>query len=256
MTYKEDQSTQDVELRAPLRVAHAEVTARLAAERQRIADIKAASARPFGAGPEIVDVAPARGTVERFTPRETVNRGGRTVVQRSGWRGHDALRVSDAFDVMEAQAARRFAAEEKKRALKDPASKARMFVPPFSKAQLIAGRDYAALSERVASAGVRCSSVEALGAGGQGSFIDAVIRDVRHLDAMLASIGDVVVLAPVRKGRARRVIRARALVDQVCIANRTLSDVLLAAGWTSQQGSRDALRTGLCQALDRMYRAI
>ena len=44
-------------------VLHGEV------ERAALAEMKAASARPFGCGPEIVGVAPARGTVERFSPR-------------------------------------------------------------------------------------------------------------------------------------------------------------------------------------------
>ena len=222
-----------------------EVAGELAAESARIAAIKSAAQRPFGSGPEIVDVAPARGPVAQFQPRETVRRNGKTVVQRSGWRGHDAVRRADAFDVMEAQAQRR---------AKVDGTLPKGYRPLFSTGQLVAGRDYAALAERVAASGVKCSSIEALGAGsgGQGSWIDAVLADGRRMAVIRGRIGDVSVLAPKNAGGKRAVIWAQDLVDRVCIADQTLSEVLKACGWSVKGDMRSVLRDGLCAALNRM----
>ncbi|WP_322889322.1 MULTISPECIES: hypothetical protein [unclassified Yoonia] len=215
----------------------------LADEVDRIAQIKARSARPDGCGPEIVDVAPARGPVQRFQPREVVmTEAGNVRVTRSGHNGHDALRRGDAFDVMMEKA--------RGRAGKD--------APPlFTAGQISAGRDYAALHERCAAAGVRCSSVEALGGGGgQGSFIDAVIRDSRRLAALDRSVGNEVVLSPrgaqAQADRGRRVVRASDLVLAVCVENLTISQTLNRYGWPRTPAAVKAARTGLCAALDRM----
>ena len=241
----EARAPQDMGKRCDDRLGLDEVTDLLRAEAARIAGIKAAASRPFGAGAEIVDVAPARGAVEQFQPRETVQRNGKTVVQRSGWRGQAALRRADAFDVMEAQAQRRAKVEGKL---------PKGYRPLFSTGQLVAARDYAALAERVAASGVKCSSIEALGAGsgGQGSWIDAVLADGRRMAAIRGRIGDVCVLAPKNAGGKRAVISAIDLVDRTCIAGQTLSEVLKAYGWSVKGDMRSVLREGLCAALDRM----
>lgn len=215
---------------------------RLQQEADRIARMKADAARPDGCGSEIVDVAPGRGAVRRFQPREVVRTsGGQLRVTRAGHNGHDALARADAFDVMQQQSARR-----KKDA---PAL--------FTAGQIGAGRDYAALYERCASAGVRCSSVEAMGgAGGQGSFIDAVIRDSRRLAALDRAIGSSVVLSPrgaqAHADRGRRVMRASDLVIGVCVQGQTVSQLLQKFGWVRSPSVRKKTTAALCAALDRM----
>lgn len=215
---------------------------RLAAEAARLQEIKARAMRPDGCGDEIVEMAPARGPVRQFQPRETVRTpSGQLRVARAGHNGRDALARADAFDVMQQQSSRR-----KKDA---PA----LFTP----GQISAGRDYAALYERCASAGVRCSSIEAMaGAGGQGSFIDAVIRDSRRLAALDRAIGNDVVLSPrnaqAHADRGRRVMRASDLVVGVCVQGYTISQMLQKFGWARSPVVRKKTTDALCAALDRM----
>lgn len=216
---------------------------RLIAEAERIAKIREASARPFGCGPEIVDVAPARGPVQRFQPREAViTAKGQVRVMRSGYKGHDALRRADAFDVMMTQSRRR-----------KPDGPAL-----FTAGQISAGRDYAALYERCAAAGVRCSSVEAQGGGscGQGSFIDAVIRDSRRLTALQMAIGTEVVLSPrnaqAHSDRGRRLVRIQDVVFGVCVTGQTVRQLLQSNGWSGSTALAKKTMAALCAALDRM----
>lgn len=215
---------------------------RLAREAARLDRIKSNAARPDGCGPEIVDVAPARGPVQRFQPREAVvTQNGQVRVARAGYMGFDALRRADAFDVMQQQASRR--AKDTK--------------PLFTARQIAAGRDYAALYERVQSAGVRCSSIESLGGnGGQGSFIDAVIRVGRRLAALDGAIGVDVVLSPrgaqAHADRGRRVIRANDLVIGICVGGKTVSQLLQSFGWSRSPTARNKITGALCCALDRM----
>lgn len=222
-----------------------EVLTLLQSEAARIAALKARAARPFGAGAEIVDMAPARGPVAQFQPREAVNRGGKTMTVRAGWRGQDALRRADAFDVMEAQAQRRAKVDGKL---------PKGYRPLFTTGQLVAARDYAALAERVEASGVKCSSIEAMGAGsgGQGSWIDAVLADAQQVAVIRARIGSVSVLVPKNAGGKRAIVWAQDLVDRVCIAEQTLSEVLRAYGWGRNKVVAAALSDGLAKALDRM----
>lgn len=215
---------------------------RLAQEADRLAGIKSASRRPDGCGPEIVDCAPARGPVQRFQPREAViTPAGHVRVASAGFMGFDALRRADAFDVMQQKARGR----------------ATDTAPLFTVGQVAAGRDYAALYERCASAGVRCSSVESLGGGGgQGSFIDAVIRDSRRLAALDRAIGNAVVLSPrgaqAHADRGRRVIRAGDLVIGVCIKEQTVRELLQVFGWSKSTINANKIMVTLRSALDRM----
>lgn len=214
---------------------------RLAGEADRIARIKADAARPDGCGSEIVDVAPGRGPVRRFQPREAVRTAsGQVRVARAGHNGNDALARADAFDVMQQQSSRR---------KKDAGA---LFTP----GQISAGRDYAALYERCASAGVRCSSVEATGGGGQGSWIDAVIRDSRRLAALDRAIGSAVVLSPrdaqAHADRGRKIMRTSDLVAGVCVEGRTISQMLQSFGWCRSPFIRKKTMGALCAALDRM----
>lgn len=229
---------------------------------QRLAESDAAcvavldAARPpETCGPEM-PVAPGRGPMQRFTPRrmEATGTGG-FVRRHDGFEGRDAARVCDAFDEMERQASNRHAATRTRAEAegRDPPA----FVAPFNPGQVSIGRAYAALSERVACAGVSCSSFEGRvsSGGGRGDREAAIFRDFQQLRAMHRRIGDGLA-KEVRRirpgGLKRRAIRVRVLVDMVCLGGQTLEGVLKAHGWAVDQKSRNALRLSLCAALDRM----
>lgn len=156
-----------------------------------------------------------------------------------GYKGKGAVRVADVWDVMSDQSGRAGGG-----AL-------------FTVGQVEIARAYAAVTERVASGGVKLSS---LGAGGGGvaarDFMDLYAADCELLRMMHRRIGAGVSLhvrrvRPSERG-SRWNIRDRALVDMVCLGGRTLGDVLQAHGWAVYDGSRRAARAALCGALDRM----
>lgn len=212
----------------------------------RVEVVKSSGLAPSGVGDRIVPCAPARGPVERFTPREVVRTdAGNFRTVRNGHCGFDAIRRADAFDVMETQAARRSKARNK------------AHTPLFSVAQMLAGREYGALSEKHSAAGARCSSLEATHRGsGGGSYIDALVAEGRRLDRMRVAIGDGWAMEPRRAaphGDVRRAIRVRKLVDLVCIGGATITDVLVRHGWQPNGRVREELRLALCAALDRMH---
>lgn len=212
----------------------------------RVELVKCSGAAPTGCGPDVVQVAPARGPVERFTPREVIKtEAGNFRAVRTGWRGHDAMRRADAFDVMQAQATRRARARSKEpRAI-------------FTTAQVEAGRAYGHLAERHDARGARCSSVEGASRGtGGGSYIDAVVAEGQRLSRMRAAIGDgwaVEIKRVSPHGDRRRAIRVRTLVDMVCIEGKTLAHVLERFGWNRSVAYLEPLRVELCAALDRLH---
>lgn len=218
-----------------------ESLARAAAEAERYAAVLAQAAVPEACGPEI-PAAPGRGKVEAFRPVEMV-RGSTVRFRDAGWMGRRALRCRDAFDEMADQAAR-------------AGGKLELFTP----GQIGAGRDYAALVERVAAAGVKCSAVDSTGGGGGGTgWIEAVIRDVRRLEALQSRIGDGTALAvrrvrpSARGGPDRQNIRTRAIVELVCVGGLTVAEVLERHGWHPKTAkNRAAVIWALRQALDRM----
>jgi hypothetical protein len=198
---------------------------------------------PESCGPEI-PVAPGRGPMVRFTPREVVRTdAGNYVSRKSGYLGRDAARVADAFDRMELQARRAHRGDGD-------------FVPLFSPGQIAAGRDYAALTEKVDCSGLKCSSLEAqrVSSSGGGDREEAVLADIQRLRALQARIGNGLAkeLRRFRPSDKRRAIFVRALVDQVCLGDKTLGQVLEAHGWGSNQKSREAIAAALSGALDRM----
>ena len=219
-----------------------------AAERARGAEMLSRAAPPVECGPRI-PVAPARGPMITFTPREVVKTdAGNYRSVPTGHKGRKAARVADAFDNMT-----RDAIKAHMRLGGDDAS----FVPPFSVGQIEAGREYAALVERVASSGLGCASLEAAGRGGSGGegVQAAVFRDIERLRFLRARIGNGLA-KEVRRfrpdGDKRRVILARGLVDQVCVEGLSLEAVLKRHGWGINTRCREALRAALCSALDRM----
>jgi hypothetical protein len=114
-------------------------------------------------------------------------------------------------------------------------------------AQVEAGRAYAALAERVASEGVRCTSIEAVGGGGGGGrdWMDGVLQRSRRLDRMRAAIRDV------RDGQAAGAVRD--LVDSVCLQGRTVGDAMVARGRSAAWRDRAQAMAALCEALDRVH---
>lgn len=213
-----------------------------------VARLSARAMPPPLVSPEII-AAPARGYVEIQRPTEVVMTPSGPRVRSASVDGFHPVRVEDALDGMDREA-------RKARASNAGAPKADM----FTGLQRDTARAYATLHERVQSAGIRCSSVEALGAGGSGggSFIDAVIADSARLRQMQAAIGTGLVLIPrnaqAHADRGRSAIKVRALVDKVCIHGKSLSAVLEANGWGRWGGNRAVLRKAFCEALDRMQR--
>lgn len=247
--------------------------ATLSEEAERIAAIKARAEPPLSCGPDII-AAPARGPMQVFVPREmVVTDAGNLVSRRAGYLGRDGARVADAFDLMTMNALKAhpkvIAAAERdhdKRAVY-PQPKGRQprpfrapaFVPPFTHGQVSAARDYVALTERCASSGMSCASLEAVGRGsGGGDREAAIFRDISRLRVLHRRIGDGLAKEvrrhrPSATGGKRSAIRVRTLVDQVCLGNMTLDEVLRRHGWTSKNETvRADLRKALCKALDRM----
>jgi hypothetical protein len=215
---------------------------RVAQMDQRVAVMKAAATPTPIASPVIIP-APARGPTKVVQMCETVATENGPRVRRTTVDGFHPVQASDAFDQMELQARRRDAQGK----------------PLFTRHQVDAGRAYAALDERCASEGVRCSSVEAGRGGvpgGQRDWIDGVIQRSDALARMHAAIGDGVALSPrgaeAHADRGRQVVRARDLVDAVCIHGKTLSQVLKAKGWHPDGRTLPVARAALCAALDRM----
>lgn len=187
---------------------------------------------PRGASPEI-PAAIARGPQRVLRLHEVSHDG--AAVRPATVAGRHPVALADAFDIMADQARRRGGRSA------------------FTVVQVATGRLYAALAERLDAAGVRCSSVEALGGrGGGGEWIDAVIADSRSLEAMRAAVGAGVALDPRRARAGARRISDRALVDAVCLDGLTLGAVLRRFGWSANRQSREALVVALASALDRM----
>lgn len=218
---------------------------RIAAQDAAVARLKARAVPPRLVSPEIV-AAPARGFVEVQRPSEVVLTPSGPRVRAASVDGFHPVRAEDALDAMNR--------EGRKAAV----GKSELFTP----LHLDTARAYATLFERVACAGVRCSSVEALGAGGSGSgsFIDALIADHDRLRLMQGAIGEGLVLIPrnaqAHADRPRSAVPVRVLVDRVVLHGKSLSAVLHQCGWGRKAGHRDILRMALCSALNRMQRVV
>lgn len=229
-------------------------------EAWRIGEVRAMGAVPDNVGP--VPEAPARGPIRVTDMRKIVrtDSGGLRRVQ-DGFEGRKTMHIGDAFDVIEGKARTAYtkAANRAGRAGKDLP----VYIPPFTSAQIGMGRTYRALFEKYDSKGVKCSSVESLSGGGSDgdAFIVALLADGTNLARIRERIGSGVALSVrgVRPSTCNRrgMILDRTLVDAVCLQDKTMTDVLRAAGWVrvgqSAKGEHvKALTRALAAALDRM----
>lgn len=207
-------------------------------EAARIQEVKDRGRVPDGCGSAIPE-APARGAVKRFTPVALVpdNHGG-YVAKLDGYRGRQALKVADVFDVIEEQARRRKAEA------------------PLSPTQVAMGRRYRDLIERHEGSGLKCQSFDDTRSGSGGDVMDAILREGREIDMLRDRIGSGVALAirrvrPSQRG-ARVEITARALVDEVCLKDRSVRDVLARFGWGWEPKRGRELMAELAAVFDRM----
>ena len=213
----------------------------LVAEASRLEDMKVRASVPDTCGPEI-PVAPARGGFRVFEPMALYPKGkDEWEVKPSGFLGRKAMRMADAFDRMAVAAAKSKGAA------------------PFSPTQIGMGRFYRALFERHEAAGPKCVSLETSGSGsgrGQGSFIDAVLRDRERLDVLRRRIGagSAMVVRRIRPSErgSRTTILDRRAVDMVCLEDATCADVLRAHGWSVKGETVRCLAQAVGEALDRM----
>lgn len=225
-----------------------------AAEASRMEEARARGAVPEACGPDI-PVAPARGRLRTFRPKELVPGSVGTSRDTGHWeRGEERRRRGawreDVFDRIddEARDAHRARGED-----------AGPYVPPLSPGQVQAGRDYRDLTERHEAGGMRCASLETAGrrqGGGGGEFIDAFVAEGRRLDALSRRIGDGVSMV-IRRQRpsargARVAIRDRVIVDLICLGDLDPGTVLRRHGWVVNGQTREAVRRALAAALDRM----
>lgn len=217
-----------------------------AEEAGRLDQVRLAGQVPASASAEIAP-APARGPVKLYRHRETVITAAGFVTRSTTPATAQGVQIADAFDVMEAQAMRR------------AKSRNRAHEPLFTVTQIVAGRTYAQLAERVSRGGTKCSSLDGRAAGGgAGSFMDAYFRDLERLRAMEAMIAGTWALSARRAsphGDRRRAIPALELVRMVAVEGRTLTNVLSAYGWGEGLKNRQPLREALCAALDAMHEA-
>ena len=227
------------------------VRAEMADRDGRVRAVLDAARPPSECGPEI-PVAPGRGPMQSFVHREMVlTDAGNYTLRRAGYAGRCTARVADGFDVMTEQARRSHARKGKD---------APPFIPPFTNGQVAIGRDYAALTERCASAGVKCSSMESFSGGGSqgGDREAAIFRDLQRLRAFHARIGQGLAKEIRRTrpsangGDQRQAIHTRRLVDMVCLGGYTLKKILTIHHWQPNANVIKGLRADLCRALDRM----
>ncbi len=205
-------------------------------EKKRMEAIKAASVAPSTVGDDILCISPARGAVEAFQPLVRMPDGttGFKYV-RHGYRGRDAMRERDVFDVMRDQTKRH----------KKPF--------PLSDGQVGTARYFRALHERVNGSGYKLSTLEQTGgSGGSGSFMDWYLRLKQNYDRMTAAIGRDLVLDArnVADKYPPRSIDERNIVFDICIGQCTPSKLLKIYGWKNTTRRRQKIIEALACKLD------
>nr|WP_319250209.1 hypothetical protein [uncultured Celeribacter sp.] len=233
-------------------VSVAERQARARAEAQAVARVKAQGQVPRACGTEMAE-APARGAIRLVTPvaRRVVStpgdanrpEGGNRVERHDlGYEGRKAAQICDVFDLMALRARR----------------------TQFTRAQIATARRYAGLVERHSKGAMKCSSMESAhggsgGSGGQGTFMDSYLQEGREIDRLRRQAGidpvsgtPAVVLA--RKDGTGRRVMALDLLDRVCLAQHTPTQVLRDLGWSASTRHLARCRAALADCLDRMAR--
>jgi hypothetical protein len=226
--------------------------ARLRAEADRVAKIKAAGAAPAQCGPEVPN-APARGAVRISDPKELVP-GTTDKFQHAGHFGRSVLHRCDVFDMMRARALNIHA----KAKAKDANA---VFDEPFTAGQVSMARHYAGLYERLQSGDVGGTSYgERVSGGGDGlDAVDLRLAARQEFEALEAKVGRGVAMAmrkvrPSKRGDGRvcKMISDLDAVRAVCLYGLSLNEVLRKYDWTESSRNRIALRGALRCALDRM----
>lgn len=209
---------------------------------ERRAMILSLSEVPEACGPAMRS-GPAQARLVPFQPVITmVDAKGNECAVEVGYRGRSAARVADVFDLMHAR---------QTKAHRDAHGVL------FNASQIAIARIYRALVEDVSRGNMRNVNLEGAGGGGCDDGALAAFTDRRaQVDAMRrrVGLGDAMPLRRVRPScRGRRVaISHLTLVDQVCVGQMTLSQVLERAGWVADGKHRCALRGELQECLDRM----
>lgn len=206
----------------------------------RIDAIKRRAAPPVGCS-DAVPVAPAAAPSVPFRHVEAVQTGSGPRLRSTTVAGRHAARRCGPLEVMEHLAARR-------------GGKAPL---RFEVCQHAAAVEYVALAEFCAASGVKLSSLEGGGGGGDVmGRMDRAIHALGRFRAMRHAIGDEVVLGGRGSGahadRGRRVIRAVSVVDGVLLQGKTIAGLLASHGWSRQTRYTKALQEALSGALMRI----
>jgi len=219
--------------------AKAVVAAPVTPEAAALARLKARGTPPPECGPELV-VAPGQAPLIAFYPVVVmVDAKGQEQAIELGYRGRAAARVADVFDLMLSR--------------QRPSHRARHGAV-FSPGQVAIARLYRTLFEDIARGNMRGTNLLSAGGGSRGNddgFLARFSDKRAELAAMRRRVGDGVALAVTRGGGRADILR-RDLVDQVCVAQLTLSQVLARAGWAADRHGRAVLRDALCDSLDAM----
>ena len=233
-------------------VSVAERQARARAEAHAVARVKAQGQVPRACGTEMTE-APARGAIRLVTPvahrvvaapedAQKPEGGNRVERHDLGYEGRKAAQICDVFDLMAVRARR----------------------TQFTRAQIATARRYAGLVERHSKGAMKCSSMESAhsgsgGSGGQGTFMDSYLQEGREIDRLRRRAGidpvtgtAAVVLA--RKDGTGRRVMALDLLDRVCLAQHTPTQVLRDLGWSASTRHLARCRAALADCLDRMAR--
>lgn len=237
-------------------------------EGERIAALKERAAIPEECGTNI-PVAPARGTMVPFTPRENyITDTGKIAVRQTGHieeidgvpqRRLKGAKIVDVWDRMEGAAYRAYKARTSK--VKKEGKAIAEFVPPFTPGQVYMAREYAVLVERIAASGVSCSSLHAKSrsSSGSGGKEEARLYDIETRRLLERRIGTGLAKSKRRPsqsgstGEKKQVaIRVLDLVRHVAVEDLTLDDVLKKYHWARTGANRAPLKRALAAALDRM----
>lgn len=213
------------------------------AEAERRDMLASMSAVPEECGP-MMRSGPAQSRLIPFQPIVViVDAQGVEQAVPLGYRGRSAARVEDVFDRMHNR---------------QTAAHREVHGPLFNPSQVAIARTYRALVEDVSRGNMRGVDLEGAGGGGgsDDGFLAAFMDRKAQIDAMLRRIGPGFAMPlrrvrPSHRGR-RAAITHRTLVDQVCIGQMDLTDVLRRAGWAPKGDLRHALRCELQECLDRM----